>query len=213
MRLHKPSPAMLVALLALFVALGGSSYAAITLSNNSVKSKHIAKGAVKRSDIGKNAVTAAKVANGSLTGADVKDQSLTPSDFSGSVQGPQGPQGVPGPQGERGLAGQDATKLFGYIRDSGSAGTATVEYGSGVTAVEDPAGNNTYTVTFARSLENCVVQAAQGIGRPSGTASTVGPVMPDVGLVFTGDPNQAIVSFYNTTPAQVDTAFMIAAFC
>jgi hypothetical protein len=30
-RSHRPSPAMVVALVALFVALGGSSYAAITL--------------------------------------------------------------------------------------------------------------------------------------------------------------------------------------
>jgi hypothetical protein len=37
--------------------------------------------------------------------------------------------------------------------------------------------------------------------------------MPDIGVALSVDPNQAIVTFYNTTPAQVDTAFMIAAFC
>jgi hypothetical protein len=51
MRVRKPSPAMLVALVALFVALGGSSYAAITLSKNSVRSKHIKNAQVKRADI------------------------------------------------------------------------------------------------------------------------------------------------------------------
>lgn len=70
MRLRKPSRAMLVALLALLVALGGSSYAAVTLSKNSVTSKHIKNGQVKRADIANNAVTSAKVANATLLADD-----------------------------------------------------------------------------------------------------------------------------------------------
>jgi hypothetical protein len=68
----KLSYANVVGTLALFVALGGSSYAAISLSKNSVKSKHIGKGQVKRSDLGKNAVNSAKVADYSLRVADFK---------------------------------------------------------------------------------------------------------------------------------------------
>jgi len=65
--LHVPSPAMLVACIALFVALGGTSYAAIKLPANSVGTKQIKK----------SAVTAAKVKNATLTGAKVKDATLT----------------------------------------------------------------------------------------------------------------------------------------
>jgi hypothetical protein len=57
LRRYRPSPAMVVALIALFVALGGTSYAAITLSKNSVRSKHIGTGQVKRADIAANAIT------------------------------------------------------------------------------------------------------------------------------------------------------------
>src|SRR5512139_4002093 len=57
----------------------------------------------------------------------------------------------PGPQGPPGAPGQDATKLFAYIRDDGPAVTANVQYGSGVTAVSDPAGVSQYQVTFNRS--------------------------------------------------------------
>jgi hypothetical protein len=39
------------AALAVFIALGGSSYAAVTLTNNSVKSRHIAPSAVRASDV------------------------------------------------------------------------------------------------------------------------------------------------------------------
>jgi hypothetical protein len=77
-----------VVALALFLALGGGAVAAVTLSRNSVKSKHIAKGQVKRSDIGKNAVTSAKVKAGSLFASDFKVGQLP--------QGPKGDQGEPG---------------------------------------------------------------------------------------------------------------------
>jgi hypothetical protein len=40
-----------MASVAVFIALGGSSYAAVMLTNNSVKSRHIAAGAVRASDV------------------------------------------------------------------------------------------------------------------------------------------------------------------
>jgi hypothetical protein len=97
----KLSYANVVGTLALFVALGGSSYAAISLSSNSVKSKHIGKGQVKRSDLGKNAVNSAKVANYSLRVADFKRGQL-----------PAGPQGPIGPPGVSGSAGSPAASML-----------------------------------------------------------------------------------------------------
>ncbi len=75
-----------IGLLALFVALGGSAYAAATITGSSVK-------------------------DGSLTGRDVKDRSLTKRDFRAGTlpagrQGAPGPQGAAGPQGVAGPAGQ-----------------------------------------------------------------------------------------------------------
>ena len=55
-----------VAYLALFVALSGSAYAAVTLQNDSVLSKHIKDGAVKKADINPGAVDSSRVKNGSL---------------------------------------------------------------------------------------------------------------------------------------------------
>jgi hypothetical protein len=62
----RPSPAMVVACLALGIALGGTSYAAVTLPRNSVGKKQL-----KR-----NAVTGLKVKNNTLTGADVLESRL-----------------------------------------------------------------------------------------------------------------------------------------
>lgn len=87
---HRPSPAMIVAVIALFVSLSGASYAALKF--NSVGPKQIRKNAVRSPkvkdntlqgidlrdgtvalvDMGSNSVDGSKVVDGSLTGADVK---------------------------------------------------------------------------------------------------------------------------------------------
>jgi hypothetical protein len=85
-----------------------------------------------------------------------------------------------------------------------------------VTAVDDdvPTSAGHYTVTFNRSLVNCVVQAQQGIGNPSGSAGadTIGPAHPDV-LMSSGGASQVVVAFYNGSNVTADAAFMITAFC
>jgi hypothetical protein len=60
--------ANVVALLALFIALGGSAYA-IHLGKNAVKTKNIKNGAVIESKLAGGAVTATKLAPGALTAA------------------------------------------------------------------------------------------------------------------------------------------------
>ena len=152
------------------------------------------------------------IRNGTIGSPDVRNGALRAEDFRAG----QLPAGERGPQGDQGRPGQDATKLFAYIRDSGNGDTATVESGNGVTAVEDdplPTAGH-YAVTFNRSLVNCVVVATQGIGSPAGTggASTIGPAHPDVQVAFPTD-NQASVTVYNGSSVTEDSAFMIAALC
>jgi hypothetical protein len=82
------SYANVVATLALFLALGGTAFAAVALTKNSVKSRHIGKGQVKAADLGRNAVTSAKVRNASLLASDFAAGQLP--------AGPKGDPGVPG---------------------------------------------------------------------------------------------------------------------
>lgn len=73
---HRPSPAMVVALIALVVAMGGGAYAAVKLPRNSVGTPQLKKNAVTGRKIKANAVTGSKVANNSLTGKDIRESSL-----------------------------------------------------------------------------------------------------------------------------------------
>jgi hypothetical protein len=78
-----PTPAFVVAIIALVFAMAGGAVAASKITGK---------------DIARNAVT----------GKHVKDRSLTPKDFRGSVRGPRGltgPAGPAGAQGPKGLAG------------------------------------------------------------------------------------------------------------
>jgi hypothetical protein len=65
-RISLPSPSMAVALLALAVALGGTSYAAIVITGKNVRN---------------GSLSGADVRNGSLRSADVRDRSLRSRDF------------------------------------------------------------------------------------------------------------------------------------
>jgi hypothetical protein len=84
--------ANVVATLALFIALGGSSYAALQLP----------KGSVGKKQLRKNAVSSPKVKPGSLLLSDIKP---TERPKLRGVQGPQGVPGVAGPQGLQGIQG------------------------------------------------------------------------------------------------------------
>ena len=66
--LRRPSPAMVVAILALCLAVGGTAFAAVKLGKNAVKTKNIKNSAVTESKIAGNAVTESKIANGAVSG-------------------------------------------------------------------------------------------------------------------------------------------------
>jgi hypothetical protein len=60
-RLKAPRPAFVISIIALFVALGGTTYAATSLPKNSVGTKQLKKNAVTAAKIRKGAVTARKI--------------------------------------------------------------------------------------------------------------------------------------------------------
>jgi len=105
---HRPSPAMVVACLALLVALGGTSVAAVqALAPNSVGTAQLRANAVTAAKIKNRNVTGAKLAFNAVTGATVRNRSLSAADFIASSLpvGPQGPAGAAGPAGPAGPAG------------------------------------------------------------------------------------------------------------
>ena len=98
--------------MALIVALGGTSYAAVVLPRNSVGS----------SQLKKNAVISSKVKSEAVTSSKVKDRSLLARDFMPGqlVAGHQGPTGATGATGATGPRGPSD------LRAAGASGSVSV---------------------------------------------------------------------------------------
>jgi hypothetical protein len=144
--------ANVIACLALFIALGGASYAAFRLPKNSVGAKQLKKGAV----------TPAKLSVGAKT----------------TMRGATGPKGDPGPQGPKGETGAPATALWAVVNEEGEllhgtalssqvtgAGTYFVDFGrdvSGCAAVADSQGIPAMAVVSPGTNPNRLVVLLEG---------------------------------------------------
>jgi hypothetical protein len=133
---RRPSPAMVVACIALVVALSGTGIAAVTaIPRNSVGTAQLRTGSVTNAKIAQNAITAAKVRN----------RSLVRSDFA-LGQLPAGPPGPVGPAGAKGDKGDKG--------DAGVIGTITVRTAD-VTIAGGTAENGAYnTGNVSRNCES-----------------------------------------------------------
>jgi hypothetical protein len=85
-RVPRPSPAMLVALLALCLAVGGTAVAAVKLGKNAVKTKNIKNGAVTEAKLAGNAVTEGKIANGAVTSGKIANGAVGSGQLAGSAK-------------------------------------------------------------------------------------------------------------------------------
>jgi hypothetical protein len=131
--LRAPSPAMAVALVALFVALGGTGYAVTRLPSNSVGT----------SQLRKSAVTSSKIRPHTIRLSDISTSTRSSLRGQKGSQGPTGPQGPPGP---------DAS-IFHAAIDSGG-GTPR---GNAVGASHTEPG--VYTIAFSRDVSGCEATA------------------------------------------------------
>lgn len=198
--------ANVVASIALFIALGGTSYG---LATGSIGSREIKNNSVRSKDIRNNDVRGRDIRNGSLLANDFRAGQL-PAGEKGAT-GAQGPPGIQGPPGE------DATRLFAYIRDP--AGTsAVVDYGSGVTSVTEPAANDgRYVITFNRDMQRCVVQATAGFGDPPGDGGNLNTSVPIIRMEQ-GTSTEVQLDWLRPDNdvdfgVPIDTSFLISAFC
>jgi hypothetical protein len=167
-----------VAYVALFAALGGTSYAAVRLAPGSVTTQAIANGAVTQAKLARNSVGQNNLIKHSLTAADFRPGALT-------VTGTKGAQG---PQGPAGAGGQD-----------GNASIVMASHGTGsVTAPHAATTNVPLTGASWTQGPNDVnlIMGSMSLGIP---ASCTGSFGNDLVVSVDGNPNTVAVA--PTTPA------------
>ena len=110
-----------IPVVALFVALGGTAYAAVVLPKNSVKAREIAGNAVGASEIKASAVRTGEVKNGSLLSSDFAAGQL-PAGANGDKgdKGPRGDRGIQGVQGVAGPPGTEGPTAFARVAANGT---------------------------------------------------------------------------------------------
>ncbi len=188
-RIHRPSPALLIAVLALIVAASGDA---------------VADGVSAAAKL----VTGKNVKNESLTSADVKNGSLTLSDFKSTerrkLRGAEGPEGEKGTVGAQGLLG--ATGAHGPKGDAGPAGTARA-YGrvspdgaltrsKGIETVVHPGPGGVYCVRLDASID---ATSATAVVSQDVSQATYGAVVgidgsgTQAGTDCVGVPNSIVV--------------------
>jgi hypothetical protein len=153
------SPASVLALIALFVAVGGVSYAAVQIDgkdikNNSIPGKKLTNGAVTNAKVKANSLTANRLtsaARASLRGAE-------------GAQGPAGREGARGPQGLAGPQGAAGTALAYAQVNPVPAGDPTFVAArtSGFSGLTRPAGGR-----YCLALDAALVGQAFSGGLPA----------------------------------------------
>ena len=179
-RVRPPSPALVLAGLALLVASSGAAYSA-------GQARHFPR------------LNGVDIINNSLTGKDVRNRSLTRKDLAASAlprrgpagpTGPGGPQGLPGPKGN---AGDPGAIAYGMIRFDGVVSRATPN----VTSTWNAASLH-YEITIAGQTYHF-----------ANYATVVSPVDSALMGSTTSSAGKLIVRFRNTagTPVQTPAGF------
>lgn len=193
----KLSYANVMATIAVFVALGGSSYAAVQLANNSVRSKHVKDRSLLKRDFKR----------GQLPAGPKGDQGAQ------GIQGSQGVQGVQGIQGEQGTAGAPGSaKGYAFVSASGVLDPARRK---GVNSVTRPdlgaAGSGDDNVFCFDLTFDPVVAVASAFSNNAGiiSAADLGQTS-STALANCGAPtNDVVIETYGSGGAEVPVGFFV----
>jgi hypothetical protein len=195
--------ANVTAALALFVALGGTSYAAATLPFNSVGKGQIKANAVGKSEAAPNSVGSSELRNSGVAAADIKTGAVGPSEVR--------PNAIDSDElADKGIKSADIaddakaelTAANGVtFRAFSSADGATT--GGTAKTVTKPAGTGVYTVDLGTDVSKC-----QSVASVSGAGATVGfaTVTPASASVLT-------VNTFNGSGAAADRPFSLLVAC
>jgi hypothetical protein len=186
--------ANVTASLALFIALGGTSYAATQLQRNSVGAAQIRAKAVGNSELRSSAVTSSKIRNNSISTRDINRSTRA------SLRGQTGP---PGPQGP---GGPTAAEYRAVVSTGGYTGIGNATSGG------HESGSNQYTLTFGRDVSRCIYTATLA-------AVQNGPNLeqPEAGRITVaaqpGQANQVLVRTFGADGAAKEQPFHLAVTC
>jgi hypothetical protein len=193
-RFRRPSPALVMATIAVFLIGAGGATAASKL----IDGKRLKKNSVQLKAISKSAQRALKGQTGPA--------------------GPAGPTGATGATGAAGAAGASAAKYWAFILENGTVSRSS----GGVTSNLSTNGgtNAQYHVTFPADVRNCSYQVTASDPSTPGANEFVFPRVPSVARSPQGDATIVVQLFIPNLSSStsdswlfVQDAFQVAVFC
>jgi len=147
-KLRRPSPALVIAVIALFVGLGGGAVAATAVTSGALDKKgNLKKNAVKKKNIKKNAVVTNKIKKEAVTGSRLSEGSVG-GEKVGSITTVTGTTSVaPGASGTA-----TATCTEGKVISGGFEGPPISATPTGMFHYSDKKANNGWTASASNPL-------------------------------------------------------------
>jgi len=201
--IKRPSPAFVVACLALGVALGGTGYAAVVLPANSVGTTQLQRAAVIASKVKPHSLLASNFAPGQLPRGARGARGAKGDNGAAGAAGAQGPAGAQGAAGPAGPKGDPATKMFAVVGANGQPKANS----PGVASQKSAGANGKYVVTFPQSVGGC----APVISISDTNSSTADPKTATAVVPATGANIVNVSTFSDGSSHDMD--FVIAVFC
>jgi hypothetical protein len=176
-----------IALVALFVALGGTTYAASTalIGTNTVASPQVVNGSLQAKDLSAKARSALKADRGArgLVGARGA-RGPTGAQGTQGAQGPRGVQGIQGIQGPQGLSGP--ARAYAVVA---ADGTVNAALSKNITVNKNGAG--TYCITLGGGIDPATTTLAASViftfgGDTTATIQVANPAIANVGNCAAG---------------------------
>jgi hypothetical protein len=190
--------ANVTSVLALFVALGGTSYAAVTLGTNSVQKRHIASGAVGKSEVRSGGVGQSEIRADSVGASELRPRSVRSTEIvDGTIAA-----------GDISTAARATLNGVTFRAAATAAGAAA---GGNATAVARNAAGD-YTVTLSRDVSACQYGVAV-----TGVKTAAGAIEPaPAGFATaapTADGTKVSVKTYDAAGAALDAPFTLLVAC
>ncbi len=204
----RPSPALVISIIALFVSLGGAGYAAVTITGKNVKNSSLTGKDVKNSSL-----TGSDIKNSSLTGSDIKNDKLTGSDILesslGKVPSASSADNAANAGNANSVGGLGASAFQHRVRwalvdgggGTGGSGTILAQSG-GITASDNTGSTNFNYLNFGSSVASkLILVSLDGSAHGQITASPCGagaaPGGSSCAATGTNDVNHVIIRMRN----------------
>jgi hypothetical protein len=131
-----PSPALVIACIALFVSLGGVSYGVATgfidsreIKNNTIRSKDVRNNTLRTFDVRNNEIRGFDIRNSTIQGRDVAFDTITGADVSEGSLGKVPSAGTADSATTAGSVGGVGMRRFNYIAQAGTAFQEVLNFG------------------------------------------------------------------------------------